>query len=306
MAVERTDAEVAAELAEVDAALIGKESGEAKPAPVAISPETAALEKEAGRHGWVPKELYKGDPAKWKPAEQYLEDGLRYNKNIKRELEELKAKYSHLEKTGQAFAEYHKQAMERKDQELKEAIAETTRKLREAVRDGDDNLADTLEARKELLQEERAGLKKQVQEEAPRPEIRQPSTDTLIVKEWVEDGNEWFNEDPELRQYALDIGNEMRRNGETAQGRRMLDLVAARVREDFPRRFKKIQPTERQNAVEAASNSGGASASYSVHDLPAEDLALMKEFIAKGWTTKERFLKNYFEPGKKTHKTTPR
>ena len=299
---ERTQEEIAAELTEVESALVAKETGEE--VIQSPDPEILAIEKEAGRHGWVPKSMYKGDPAKWKPAQEYLDAGLRYNKNIKAELEDLKTKYAHLEKTGQAFAKYHEEAMARKDQELKDAIAETTRKLREAVRDGDDNLADTLEARKELLQEERANLKKQ---EAPvepsAANVQMPSEVNPVVKDWIEDGNEWFNTDPELRNYALEVGKQLRAQGEKAMGRKMLDLVAAQVREDFPRRFKK-QQTSRQSQVETSDTTGASGSAYSVHDLPAEDLALMKEFIAKGWTTKERFLKNYFEGGKKVHKTS--
>lgn len=300
MAGERTQEHVDAELVEVEAAIKGKEAGGGD--IQTPDPEVQAIEKEAGRHGWVPKEFYKGDPEKWKPAQQYLDEGLRYNKNIKRELEELKGKYAHLEKTGQAFAKYHEEQMARKDQELKDAITETTRKLREAVRDGDDNLADTLEARKELLQEERAALKKQEPEAPPQPQEPVDVRINPLVKEWIEDGNEWFDESEELRNYALKVGQEMRAAGETAQGRKMLDLVAQRVRDDFPRRFKK-QQTARQNQVETSESGGASGGSYSVHDLPAEDLALMKEFIAKGWTTKDKFLKNYFETGKKVHKT---
>jgi len=299
---ERTQEEISQELSEVDQALAAKESGElVQQTP---DPEISAIEREAGRHGWVAKEFYKGDPAKWKPAQEYLDAGLRYNKNIKAELEDLKTKYAHLEKTGQAFAKYHEEAMARKDQELKDAITETTRKLREAVRDGDDNLADTLEARKELLQEERAALKKQEPATPAEPAaVQMPSEVNPVVKDWIEDGNEWFNTDPELRNYALEVGKQLRAQGEKAMGRKMLDLVAAQVREDFPRRFKK-QQTSRQSQVETSDTTGASGSAYSVHDLPAEDLALMKEFIAKGWTTKEKFLRNYFEGGKKTHKTS--
>lgn len=301
---ERTQKDIAAELAEVDSALLRKET-DGEPPVIQSDPTEAEAEAEAGRKGWVPKDKFKGDPTKWKPASAYLEAGRRFEKNAQKELQELREKYANLEKTGQAFAKFHEEAIARKDQELKDSIAETTRKIREAIRDGDDNLADTLEARKELLQEERQGIKEQVKQVKEEEQtIRQPDKVNPVVREWIEDGNEWFDSDPELRQYALDIGNEMRRGGETAQGRKMLDLVAARVREDFPRRFGKKQEQTRR-ADQVSSDAGaGTGAGYSVHDLPAEDLALMKDFIAKGWTTKDKFLKNYFTEGKKVHKTS--
>ena len=303
--IQRTEADVAAELADVDAALARQAGGDEPSDPPAGDAESERLaERDAGKKGWVPKDKFKGDPARWKPASQYLEDGRRFQKDTERQLEELKGKYADLERTGQAFAKFHEQAMAQKDQELADAIKETKQRARQALRDGDDDLADTLDDRVELLQKERQDLKKP--EAKAEPEIRQPDPKgNLLVKEWVEDGNEWFEQDAELRQYALDIGNEMRRGGETAQGRRMLDLVAERVRADFPRRFGKSKPVESRpaNQVSGDAGTGAGGGGYSIHDLPAEDLALMKDFIAKGWTTKEKFLKNYFDGGKKVHRT---
>lgn len=302
MAGERTEAEIAAELAEVDQALVIKETGEEVITP--SDPAEAEAELEAGRKGWVPKDKFKGDPSKWKPASAYLEAGRRFEKNTQRELAELRAKYADLEKTGQAFAKFHEEAMARKDSEIAQAIKETKQRARQAVRDGDDDLAETLEERVELLQEERAGIKQQVKEvNKEEQQIKQPDgAVNPVVREWIEDGNEWFNADPELRQYALDVGNEMRRMGESAQGREMLDLVAERVRKDFPRRFgKKQEPARRADQVSSDTGAGSAS-EYNVHSLPAEDLALMKEGIQRKWFTKDQFLKSYFSGEKKVHR----
>lgn len=300
MAGERTQEHIDAELADVDAAITQRENPDIPQSP---DPETLAIEKEAGRHGWVPKEHFKGPEEKWKPAQQYLDEGLRYNKNIKRELEELKKDHADLKRQGVAFAKFHEEQMARKDQELKDAISETNRKIREAVRDGDDNLADTLEARKELLQEERAGLKKQEPERTAESEIKTPNAVDPVVAEWIEDGNEWFRDDDQLREYALRVGREMRQAGETAQGRKMLNLVAERVREDFPRRFRDKQTT-RQSQVETSDRAGaGGGGGVSIHDLPAQDLEFMKEGISRGWFTKESFLKGYAKEGKKIHRS---
>lgn len=307
MADERTQEHVDSELTEVETALAAKlagDSGDPLPGDPPDAEELAA-EKEASRRGWVPKELYKGDPGKWKPASRYLEDGARFNKNLQNELADLRAKYDQLEKTGQSFAKYHEEAMKRKDDELKEAINDTKRALREAIRNGDDDLADQLETRKDLLETEQKGVKDQVEEVKKESKVEVRPAMNPVVKDWIEDGNEWFDNDPELRQYAIDVGTEMRNAGETAQGRRMLDLVAQRVRDDFPRRFgKKKEMPNRQNDVETSSTGGGAGTGHTIHDLPAEDLALMKDFISKGWTTKEKFLKNYFSTEKKTHRTS--
>lgn len=290
-------AKIELDLAEIDTAIRSKESDTIE---VQASGEVQAVEKEAGRHGWVPKESYKGDPAKWKPASQYLEEGLRYNRNVKRELEDLKTRYAGLEKTGQAFAKFHEQAMTQKDNELKEAITAARRQVREATRNGDDDLVDQLEDRVTLLTEERAALAKQ-EPVAPKPSEVQ--AEDPVLTEWVEDGNDWFREDEKLRSYAIAMGQEMRRKGDNTTGRKFLDSVSAHMAEEFPRRFAKKTPATRQSQVETSDAGGDSSTGYSIHDLPAEDLALMKDFISKGWTTKDKFLKNYFQAGKKSHRS---
>ena len=288
------------DLADIDAALATKLAGESViPDPNIADTEEAAAEAEAGRKGWVSRDKYKGDPAKWKPASQYLEDGRRFEKNTKRELEELRAKYAELEKHGKAFAQFHEESMARKDQELKDAIADAKRQARQALREGDDDLADQLEERVELLQEERKGLKKP---EEPKPAPVNLDEDPVIT-EWVEDGNEWFRDNPKLRAYSIEVGKQLLANGETLRNRKFLDKVSAIMAEEFPRQFqKKTVTTPRADQVSSADASGSPTG-YSIHDLPAEDLMLMKEFIAKGWTTKEKFLKNYFSGEKKVHRS---
>lgn len=302
---DRTEAEIAAELAEVDSAIVAKESGET--VVTAADPAEAEAEVEASRKGWVPKAHFKGDPTKWKPASIYLEAGRRFEKNTQRELQDLRTKYAELEKTGQAFAKYHEEAMARKDSEIAAAIKDAKARARQAVRDGDDDLAETLDERVELLQQERAGIKAQVKEvtkeEAATGASASESAQLLVVREWTADGNEWFDSDPELRQYAIDVGQQLKASGETIFGRAFLDKVAERVRADFPRRFSKKTVERRNDQVEGGASAGSTSG-HTIHDLPATDLALMKEFIAKGWTTKEKFLKNYLSDAKKIHRTS--
>ena len=218
---ERTAEEVAAELAEVDAAIVGKVED---PPVIQSDPEELAAEEEAGRKGWVPKDKFKGDPSKWKPASVYLESGRRFEKNTQRELQELREKYATLEKTGQAFAKFHEEAMARKDAEIAQAIKDTKQRARQAVRDGDDDLAETLDERVELLEQERAGIKQQVKqvnaEDKPAvTPVISSQAQLVVVREWTADGNEWFDTDPELRQYAIEIGTEMKQNGDQTQGR---------------------------------------------------------------------------------------
>lgn len=295
------------ELAEIDAALQAKLANEAdgNPAPRADDVESIA-EEEASRKGWVPKEKYRGDPAKWKPASQFLEDGKRYQKNLETRLERLERENEELKRSGKAFAEYHEQQMQSKQQEIDTAIKQLRVEKSRATADGEHNLAVELEDRIELLKEEKKGL-------APTPtpsrargaQTNDEAANTAVVREWAEDGNEWFDDNPQLRSYAMEYANQLV-NETPLRGRKFLDLIAEHVREQFPRQFSKQEPATRRNdqvetgGAQSNDRSGGK---YTIHDLPAEDLALMRDFVSKGWTTQEKFLKNYFSEEKKVHKT---
>ena len=263
----------------------------------------------AGKKGWVPKDKYKGDPAKWKPASQFLADGEKFNKNLQSRLERLEQENEQLKKSGKAFAEYHEQQMQAKQAEIDTAIKQLRVQKSQATADGEHNLAVEIEDRIELLREEKAGLKKEAAKEE-KTSLRPPeeNLNSPVVKEWVEDGNEWFNERPDLQQYAFEYANELV-NKTTVRGRKFLDMVAEHMREEFPRQFAKIdgkKTTERRNdqTESAAGGAGnGKSGSYSIHDLPAEELQLMREFVKNGWTTQEKYLANYFSADRRAHVT---
>ena len=299
-------------LAEIDAALQAKLAKEAAGDDTPrIDDAEAVAEEEASRKGWVPKEKYRGDPAKWKPASQFLEDGKRYQKNLETRLERLERENEELKRSGKAFAEYHEQQMQSKQQEIDNAIKQLRVEKSRATADGEHTLAVEIEDRIELLKEEKKGL-------APTPtpseerKGKQPPEDavnSLVVREWVEDGNDWFDNSAELRQYAFDYANTLV-NQTQVRGRKFLDMVAEHMREEFPRQFAKLEskqtsPARRNDQVEggAVGSNDRTGGKYTIHDLPAEDLALMRDFVAKGWTTQEKFLRNYFSDEKKVHRT---
>ena len=85
--------------------------------------------------------------------------------------------------------------------------------------------------------------------------------------------------------------------GETARGRRFLDKIAEAMAIEFPRRFKAKTESLRGNSAESSNASTGAAtgrAGRTERDLPKEDLAMLRELVAGGYTTKEKFLESYF------------
>jgi hypothetical protein len=268
--------------------------------PQSPSADQLAAETEASRKGWVPKDQYKGDPSKWVDAKTFNERGERFTKNLQRELELMKRKFAEFEGTKQAFVKFHEETIARKDQEIKDAIQALRVQRVEATASGDADLVVQIEDRIDVLKEQQKEVKKLPEEQKREPG---PNPEDPVLLEWIDDGNQWFHDDPKLRDYAIQVGEEMIKDGETARGRKFLDKVAARMAEDFPRKFTKREPQRVTGGVESGSSAAGrGSAGKTERDLPPEDRALMRQFIEAGYTTKEKFLANYFSEGRRVHR----
>lgn len=280
----------------------------------AAEDERLRFETEAGRKGWVPREKFKGPADKWVDAKTFVERGERFNANLQREVQELRDQLTKFKGTQAAFVKFHEETIAKKDAEIAEAIKGLRIQRSQAMREGEDETVVEIEDRIELLQDQRKDLKTEAAEATKNREEEAGEQEGKIVNpvldEWIEDGNKWFQDDPKMRSYAIAMGDSMIENGETLRGRKFLDLVAAKMREEFPRKFREFDSGEgkggtqsrQAGSVEGAPNAGGArrGAGKTENDLPEEDRRLMKEFIASGLTTKEKFLKNYFS-GTKTH-----
>jgi len=273
------------------------------------SADDAAAIAEATRKGWVPKEDFTGDEKRWVDAKTFLERGERFNKNLQREVQQLKSQLASFEGTKQQFIKFHEQTLAAKQSELDAAISALRVQKSQATADHEHEQAVALEDRIDLLRGQKADLTKEAAA-LKSDQLDKPAEGTdeeleargaarmaqnAAVQEWVEDGNEWFKDDPKLRAYAVSVTEEMLKDGEKARGRKLLDLVAQRVKDDFPRSFKTdAQP---RNNVESGSGRGGRSGpagGKSERDLPAVDRQIMNDLVAGGYTTKEKYLESYF------------
>ena len=291
---ERTEADIENELAGILAAEQQVEYDESRetsdPAPDA-SAVAAAEETEASRKGWVPKHKFKGPAEQWVDAGTFNRRGEQFNKALQSKVAALEAQIQSFEGTKAAFAKFHQETIAKKDAELASAMKQLRIQKSEATQEGDHDLAVALEDRIEALREERTAVKQVATETKTQP----AQADNPVLLEWIDDGNTWFRDDAKLRAYAVSLGEEFRKAGDTTQGRKFLDKVAAHMREEFPRQFKS-QPNAaaRSAGVESGSGASTSTGGHTERDLPLEDLRLMKQFVSEGLTTREQFLKSYF------------
>jgi len=251
----------------------------------------------ARRRGWVPKEEFDGDEAKWVDAKTFVERGNNFNSTLKNELAKVKAELASFKGTAEAFKKFHAEAMKGKQAELDTALKQLKSQHREAIRDGDDDAADALEGRMDVIRKDKADLQKELDnptiEPKGAPDLKTATPEAVAtLQDWVKDGNEWFEKDLPMQAYALKIAEQLAANGETLRGRPFMEKVGKQVRADFPHKFSNPN-RQREGSTESGQQSVKAGPGRTAKDLPEEDRQLMKEFIKAGWVTEEKFLKDY-------------
>jgi hypothetical protein len=284
----RTPEVVAAELAEIEAAQLSQSQGSAP------DPHVAA----ATAKGWVPKEQFDGPASKWVDAKTFVERGERFTHNLQGEIASLRATIEGFKGTQAQFVKFHEESITKKDEEIRATIQELRIAKSRATREGEDEEAITIEDRIDLLNDQRKELKAIPEGQKPPARTPGPNMDDPVLQSWIEDDNQWFKDDPKLRDFAVELGEDLIKKGETIRGRKFLDKIRGIMEQEFPRKFAATSGGS-GSSVEGGGNGSstaakGASGGKTERDLPAEDLALMKQFIAEGWTTKEKFLTSYF------------
>lgn len=269
-------------------------------------------ELEASRKGWQPKHKYKGPEGGWKDAATFLTDGAKFNGRLQDELASVKRELSEFKGTAKQFADFQQRQIEARDSQIGELVRDLKRQQREAIRDGNDEMADSIDDRIEILNDERSNVKKEIEKAKQAPASNSPSavvdengnTNDPVVRAWIDEGNQWFNDSKPMRDYCFALANEAINSGETKRGRPFLDLMREKMEEAFPLKFaKKNDPTARGSMTEAGSGGSSNGRSYSVNDLPEADRELMKTGIRQGWTSEATFLKNYFSDEPHIHRS---
>lgn len=307
---QRTAAEIETELAGIDEAArnlaLEEAAGGGEQKPAAKAEGGHDYEYEARRKGWRPETEYTGPEGKWVDAKTFVERGERFTKKLEGEIATLKKQIDGFEGTKAQFRKFFDDQMAKRDKEHTDAINALRVQRSQATRDGDDELAVELEDRIEATRKQQADLKSEAAAAATERQAEAPNEQAAVTSpvlvEWIAEGNEWFQKDEVLTKHAIEVGKQMRKDGEKRMGRAFLELVKEQVKSDFPRRFKELEAAggARQNASGGAGQGGtgtGNQAAYNgktERDLPAEDLAIMRQFVKDGLYTKDAFLKSYF------------
>src|SRR6185503_5830853 len=98
------------------------------------SAAAAAVEAEAAKMGWTPKSEFRGDPAKWRPADEFVERGKNMLPIVQAKVKRQETQIEELTRTVKDFADH----MSKTDQRAYDrAMADLKQQRKEALAAGD-------------------------------------------------------------------------------------------------------------------------------------------------------------------------
>lgn len=263
-----------------------------------IEAEPQEVQDRARSMGWIPKEDFKGDETKWRPASEYIERAEtlmpilksqlgRYENKLGRyesEITGLKASLDAQRKTAERLAKMSEKVGE---EAYVRAKRDLTKQQAQAVADGDVEKWQQLEDQKDKLERPEP-----IKIEEPEQKT-QPAEDP-VFSQWHQN-NDWYDKDEDMTDFAkLQADKLMKQNPNTTLGI-LLDQVEAKVKMVFPHKFANLN---RGNVdmvdtgqVQANRESTGKK---TYNNLPGEAKAQCDSLVGQGLLTREKYVADYF------------
>jgi len=231
-------------------------------------------EKEALAEGWAPQEQWKGDPDKWKSAEQFVKDGENISGILKAKVDRLDSRVNELLASNKNLNEMTQRQIKREKEENARLVKELEQVRKQAINDGD---GDAFQRAEEQLQ----SLKEPPQQE---------QTLDPLAETWLSD-NQWYTKNETLGAFADGLADRLRARGYTGQA--YYDELTRQVKETFPEEFGN-KARKRPNGVETGSEIVIDSKERTFDNLPREAKAAYAQFKRDipGFT-KEQYVSNY-------------
>lgn len=236
------------------------------------------VEEKARKMGWTEKSEFRGDPDKWRSAEEFVERGENMLPLVKATVQRQEMKIAELERSIKEFAEYHTRS---EQLAYGRALKDLKARQVEAVSVADTETFQKLDGEIESLHQEAA---------ASRPPSRQPdNSQDPVYMEW-EGRNAWVNNDKTMLAYAESQGEFLFRTT-NLRGADLLDAVSKEVKAKFPDKFSNPRRDEAQS-VEGATQpvrKGGKTFA----DMPREARDACERMETRFGIKRADYVKNY-------------
>ena len=224
-----------------------------------------SVEDIAAKMGWSPKENWRGDPNKWKPAHEFVSATAEINTKVTTEMKSVKEQLANINRTNAAMLE---RALAVQRQELES-------KRQEAFDIGDRATFDDADAKLKQLQ--------------PVEATSQPAPE---AQGFVEKHAAWFGKDQEATNWARNRAGDLANQGISPA--RQLQIVERELATLFPEYAEKPKP--KAVALSQPGNRGGTTQrAKTFADMPAEAQKAAKDFAATGKITLQQYADSYFQ-----------
>lgn len=257
---------------------------------VVDEPVLSEVEQKAVKMGWTPKDQFRGDPDKWRPAEEFVERGENMLPLLKAQVKRQDREISELKENFKKFGEYHTKTEQRA---YEKAMADLREQRAQAIASGDGAAFDRVD-------NEINAIRKDLEESARKVvQAENNSENDPVFVEW-KSRNSWVN-DPKAEQWAFSYGSYLINAGKAERGLDVFEKISKAARTEFPDKF------ENQRRTTAPAVEGGVPAARrngkSYADIPASDRAACERMAKNGFPDDEKaqakfkaeYTKSYFE-----------
>src|SRR3990167_8194923 len=263
----------------------GQQAG-AQEAVVETPAVPAEVETKARDMGWVPKEQYRGDPERWKPADEFVRRGEEVlpivnaeNRRLKERLNRVETesaeKIANLERMNGIALKAQRSQIESQYESLKEKAVELgdTKQYRAADK-----------AQKDALKEFDAAATEPAKENGKgKTKTGLPADEEAVLDDWLKTNESWYKS-PKLQGAADEAWVDVMREMPGAPLADTLAEIKARVAEEFPTAFGR-KTNGGGSRVEGAGGrgpSGNEGGGEAWGKLPAEAKQQAERFIKEG------------------------
>lgn len=252
--------------------------------------EERNFEAEAREMGWLPEEEYKGDKARWKPAEKFVEDGERVlpiiKANERRLREELKTLKEDVGKRSERLEKALKAGYERDVARYKDEISNLKARQEQAVEAGDVETFKAIDKR----------LDSMVAPEEPEAPAAVAGDDPAKIEAEFAGRHDWYGKDQRMTAYAEGYSSMLAKKSDNKLPlSENLKMVEEEMQRMFPDKFKK-PAANGHAAVDGGGAFNGVSQSKKGFDsLPAEAKHAYERFDPKikAAMTKAQYAEEY-------------
>ncbi len=259
---------------DVGTVIPGEDASSTQSPNKAAEAHAAAIENKAGSLGWKPIDEFKGDPADWRPAKEFLDRQSLFDK-----IRSVKDENFHLKRDLETIKGYVEKMS---DVEYKKALRDLTAQRKEAIKNAEPEQVEELDTQIDELKETRqTSVKQETQTVHP------------AFVQWQKD-QPWYGTDQELRQEADALGVGYSSTHKGAPPEEVLGYVTDRIKKMYPEKFEQQQEGRKAAAVEGGGtrrvSTSSTKGKLAESDLDDMERRVMGTLVKRGIITKEKYL----------------